>query len=119
VVTGFALCTAAHDGSFDISIGRWCGGVPSSLMVPVMLPPDGGAALTFCCESMNTKVKVAARDVNPAARKQFALLIRTFSWGYLFSVGAGAAAAFGLIGFSPSWFAISLACVCIGCNVRK
>src|SRR6266404_1541533 len=32
-----------------MSIGFGCGGVPSSLMVPVTLPPEGGAALTLRC----------------------------------------------------------------------
>jgi hypothetical protein len=54
VVTGFALCTAAQAGSFDISIGLWCGGVPSSLMFPVIELPEGGAALTLRCEIIAT-----------------------------------------------------------------
>ncbi len=48
VVTGLLACSFAQAGSFDMSIGFWWGGVPSSLMVPVI--PPVAAPLTLCVE---------------------------------------------------------------------
>jgi hypothetical protein len=45
VVTGLLACAFAQFGSFDMSIGFWWGGVPSSLIVPVI--PPVAAALTL------------------------------------------------------------------------
>jgi hypothetical protein len=45
VVTGLLACSFAQFGSFDMSIGFWWGGVPSSLIVPAI--PPVAAALTL------------------------------------------------------------------------
>src|SRR5260370_37766584 len=52
---------AAQDGSLDMSIGFWCGAVPSSLTIPETLVPEGGAAFTTRCETWTAK----ASRINP------------------------------------------------------
>src|SRR5207245_2959644 len=48
----------------------WCGAVPSSLIVPVMLAPEGGAALTPRCEitAKSISISAAARIANILCR---------------------------------------------------
>src|SRR5437763_5413156 len=109
-------------------------------MVPVMPAPDAGAALTSRCDITKTKINVSAAENIASPRYQACFFIKLFLLVQLrfllsapvhcglFSLlcgwvvgaaAAGAAAAFGLIGFRPSCFAISFSCVCIGCSVRK
>src|SRR5439155_1795914 len=65
VVTGFALCTAAQAGSFDMSIGLWWGAVPSSLTVPAIPPSGGGAALTDRCDLVTTNASISTAERVP------------------------------------------------------
>src|SRR5260370_36197388 len=52
---------AAQEGSLDMSIGFWCGAVPSSLTIPETLVPEGGAAFTTRCETWIAR----ASRINP------------------------------------------------------
>src|SRR5260370_29185031 len=52
---------AAQDGSLDMSIGFWCGAVPSSLTIPETLVPEGGAAFATRCETWIAR----ASRINP------------------------------------------------------
>src|SRR5260370_12093166 len=128
---------AAQDGSLDMSIGFWCGAVPSSLTIPETLVPEGGAAFTTRCETWTA----TASRINPEKIAinlcEFGFFMISFSrcnhlfWSsLLFSVagagaGAGAAAGaggLGLIGFSPSCFAICFSLMLVlvrGCSVLK
>jgi hypothetical protein len=45
-----------------------------------MLLPDGGAAVTFRCETTATKVNIKAMEHIVLARYAFCLLMASFSW---------------------------------------
>src|SRR5260370_5560777 len=65
---------AAQEGSLDMSIGFWCGAVPSSLTIPETLVPEGGAAFTTGCETWIAKTK----RINPEK-----IVINVCEFGFL------------------------------------
>src|SRR6266851_4666765 len=70
---------AAQEGSLDMSIGFWCGAVPSSLTIPETLVPEGGAAFTPRCETWTARASRSNPEKIAINLCEFGFLMISFS----------------------------------------